>query len=164
MIFIFLISLIFIVTSAQNCYNPQIVSTSYTTQDATILKAVAFISNFYVKCETGDPGHFYAWLGETITPVASVGEGKYQISWTEEVKTAKTGIINVKVYNDTGYLALRKAIRAGEGNLNVPVFTTLKINHSGVYGGPWISCELLAAVFSIAVAYIAIHFRTKLLN
>uniref|UniRef100_A0A6P7FCI1 Translocon-associated protein subunit delta n=1 Tax=Diabrotica virgifera virgifera TaxID=50390 RepID=A0A6P7FCI1_DIAVI len=93
------------------------------------------------------------------------GGNKYQISWTEDVKTATTGNIAIKIYNEIdGYIALKKAVRAGETFVHVPVFTTININHTGVYGGPWISCELLAAVFSIVVAYIAIHFRTKLLN
>ncbi|XP_072380322.1 translocon-associated protein subunit delta-like [Diabrotica undecimpunctata] len=164
MMLLLFLNLLIVAINGQHCDSPQVISTPYTTQDGTILKHVAYISNFFVKCKDGEPGHLYALLGEGLSPVASVGPNKYQISWTEDVKTAKTGNIAIKIYNETGYIALKKAVRAGETFAHVPVFTIININHTGVYGGPWISCELLAAVFSIVVAYIAIHFRTKLLN
>ncbi|XP_056639986.1 translocon-associated protein subunit delta-like [Diorhabda sublineata] len=161
---VFLINLFFTSVNADPCKNAQVISTSYTTKDATILKQVAFISSFYIKCDIGHSSYLYTVLGDVISPVASVGQGKYQISWTEDVKIAQTGDILVNVYNETGYSLLRKAIRNGETISNVPIFTRIKINHSGMYGGPWISGELVAAAFSITIAYIAIHFRMKLLS
>lgn len=155
----------FLLTSnAQQCQNAQVVSTSYTTQDATVLKHIAYISNFQVKCKRGDPGNLYVLLGDVITPVASVGAGKYQISWTEDVKTARTGDIVVPIFNESGYVAAKKMLRTGEDITTVPTFTKIVINHPGIYAGPWISCEFLAVGFSVAIAYIAIHFRSKLLN
>ncbi|CAH1118554.1 unnamed protein product [Phaedon cochleariae] len=160
-----LVAIIFtFIVNSQQCTDPQIISTTYTTQDATILKQVAFISNFQVKCKKGEAGNLYASFKDTISPVASVDSGKYQISWTEDIKTAKTGDTLVKVYDESGYIALRKAMRAGEDVSGVGVFARIVVHHRGTYGGPWISCELLAAAFSIAIAYVAVHFRTKLLN
>lgn len=153
-----------LITYAQQCQNAQVTSTSYTTQDATVLKHIAYISNFQIKCKRGDPGNLYALLGDVITPVASVGVGKYQISWTEDVKIARTGDIVIPVFNESGYSAAKKALRAGEDTGNVPTFTKIVINHPGIYVGPWISCEFLAVGFSVAIAYVAIHFRSKLLS
>lgn len=149
---------------AQQCQNAQITSSSYTTQDATVVKHIAYISNFQIKCKRGDPGNLYALLGDMVAPVASVGVGKYQISWTEDVKTARTGDIVVPIFNETSYVAAKKALRAGEDITTIPTFTKIVINHPGIYVGPWISCEFLAVGFSVAIAYIAIHFRSKLLN
>nr|CAI5838872.1 unnamed protein product [Callosobruchus analis] len=149
---------------AGQCENPQIVSTSYTTQDATILKHVAYIANFHVECKKGDAGNLYALLDDSVTPIASVGKGKYQVSWTEDVKTAKTGEITINIYDETGYSSVRKAQRAGDNLSTVPVFAKIVINHPGVYAGPWFSCECLAVGFSVIVAYMAIHFRSKLLS
>lgn len=162
--FLFLLLLVFHVIITESCQHPHIVSTSYTTQDATILKHIAYIANFFVKCKKGEPGHLYAIFGDVIVPIASVGPGKYQVSWTEDVKTARTGDMTVNIYNETGYTAIRKALRASEDISNVPVFTKISINHPGVYVGPWISCEFLAVGFSVIIAYIAIHFRSKLLS
>ncbi|CAH1971465.1 unnamed protein product [Acanthoscelides obtectus] len=152
------------ISIAEHCQNPQIISTSYTTQDATILKHVAYIANFYVKCKKGEAGNLYAVLENNITPVASVGEGKYQVSWTEDIKTSKTGDITVNIYDEVGYSSVRKALRAGENLFTVPVFAKIVINHPGVYAGPWFSCEFLAVGFSVVIAYMAIHFRSKLLS
>ncbi|XP_023026998.2 translocon-associated protein subunit delta [Leptinotarsa decemlineata] len=150
--------------NGRECIDPKIISTSYYTRDATILKHVAYISNFHVKCRIGESGNLYALFGGEISPVASVGPGNYQISWTTDVKTALTNDVIINVYNESGYTAMRKAKRAGEDISFAPVFTRVTVNNRGLYVGPWISCELLAAVFSIVIAYIAIHFRTKLLS
>lgn len=150
--------------TGHDCQSPQLISTSYTTQDATVLKHVAYISSFYVKCKRGESGNLYALSGDTISPVASVGPGKYQLSWTEDIKTAKTGDLTLNIYNENGYAGIRKALRAGEDISTVPIFSQIKINHPGIYVGPWFSCECLAVSLAVVMAYIAVHFRTKLLN
>lgn len=149
---------------ADQCVDPQVSTNSYTTQDAFILREIAYVTSFNVKCKTGDPANLYALIGNAVSPVAQVASGTYEISWTEDVKSARTGNIPVSLYDENGYAALKKALRNNEDISSVPVFTEIFVNSPGVYSGPWLSCELLAVGFSIAVVYTAIHFRTKLLN
>lgn len=167
--FSIIISLVCIVfsatfTKAEQCVEPRISSNSYTTQDAFILREIAYVVNFHIKCKSGDSSNLYALIGNTVTPVAQISFGLYEISWTEEVKGARTGNIAVSLYDESGYAVLKKTIRNNEDISVVPVFAQVSVNHPGIYSGPWLSCEFLAVGFSIAVAYAAIHFRTKLLN
>lgn len=163
---VFLFSVVFPFTfvTANQCVEPQVSSNSYTTQDAFILREIAYVSNFNVKCKSGEASNLYALIGTTITPVAQVAAGLYEISWTEDVKGARTGNIVLNIYDENGYAALKKALRNNEDVSSVPVFTQVSVNHPGIYSGPWLSCEFLAVGSSIAVAYAAIHFRAKLLN
>lgn len=151
------------VTSDQ-CSDPQVASNSYTTKDAFILREIAYVSNFHIKCKSGKLSNLYALIGNTIAPVAQVSSDLYEISWTEDIKGARTGNIPVNLYDENGYAALKKAFRNNEDISGIPVFAQVSVNHPGIYSGPWLSCEFLAVGFSIAVAYAAIHFRTKLLN
>lgn len=150
--------------SADQCVGPKVSSNSYTTQDAFILREIAYVTNFQIECTTGKATNLYALIGNAVTPVAQVASGMYEISWSEDVKVAKTGQLSVKLYDENGYASLKKALRNSEDILSVPVFAEVLINSPGVYSGPWLSCEFLAVGFSIAVAYAAIHFRTKLLS
>lgn len=150
---------------ADNCQNPQLISKFYSTQDATVLSNIAFISEFNVKCQKGQSGNLYAlFSNDVIVPISTVGPSKYQLSWTEELKAAKTGDITVKIFDENGYSAIRKALRNGEDISSVPPFSSITVNHTGTYIGPWISCEFLAVVISLAVAYYAISFRSKLIS
>lgn len=152
------------VSASGTCINPEITSTSYTTEDATILTHIAYISEFSVKCNSGSATNLYALMGETIQPVGVTGLSRYQISWTEDIKTARTGDITIKLYDEDGFAIFRKTQRAG-GNLGeVTAFASVNVNHPGTYKGPWISCECLAVAFSVVVCYYAIQFRAKLLS
>lgn len=156
--------LAFAVAAYGTCVNPEITSTSYTTEDATILTHIAYISEFTVKCNSGLASNLYALMGETIQPVGVTGPSRYQISWTEDIKTARTGDITIKLYDEDGFAIWRKTQRTG-GNLGeVTAFGSVIVNHPGTYKGPWISCECLAVAFSAVVCYYAIQFRAKLLS
>ncbi|KAL3270958.1 hypothetical protein HHI36_021461 [Cryptolaemus montrouzieri] len=153
-------------TSSAACKDVQVSTKSYTTEDATVLSQIAYISEFRVKCNpiSANPGNLYALFKENIIPVANVAPNKYQISWTEDLKTAQVGDINVNIFDEEGYSALKKASRSGESLQEVPHFFTITINHPGSYKGPCISCEFLAAIFSLLIAYYAIHLRMKFVS
>lgn len=148
----------------EKCLNPDIKSKTYTTDDATILKHIAYINEFEVKCEAGGAGRLYALMGDSILPIASVGPHKYQLSWTEDVKTAKVGLITVDVYDEAGYMQVKRALRIGEDFKAVRPFARIEIRHHGVYQGPMISCEVVASVLSIVIAYYALSFKSKLVS
>ncbi|RZC40333.1 TRAP-delta domain containing protein [Asbolus verrucosus] len=100
--------------AVSSCESPEIISSTYTTEDATVLTHIAYISEFTVKCGSGSVSNLYALMGGAVQPIGVIGPSKYQISWTEEVKSARTGDITIKIYDDDGFALLRKAQRAGE--------------------------------------------------
>ena len=87
---------------------------------------------------------------------------RYQISWTTEVKHAKTGDHEVNLFDEEGYTAAKRAIESGEESAVKPL-VTIVVNYPGAYKGPWINSELLAAALSILVFYLAYSSKTTLL-
>lgn len=63
-----------------SCTNPEVTSKSFTTQDATIVSNIAYISEFTVKCDSGDIGSIYAELDGNVVPVSIVGPNRYQVN------------------------------------------------------------------------------------
>ena len=60
------------------------------------------------------PGlNLYAELSAgVVVPVALVPQtNSYQVSWVKEHNKAQTGTINIKMYDNEGYVAYRKAQR-----------------------------------------------------
>ncbi|XP_066155423.1 translocon-associated protein subunit delta [Euwallacea fornicatus] len=147
------------------CINPQVTSKSFTTQDATIVAHIGFISEFQVTCSSGAVSSLYAELQDhSIVPVAVVGDNIFQVSWTEDSKTAKKGQYNIRIFDEEGYAAIRKALRASEPISSVPEFFTVTINHSGAYNGPWLRSEFVAVIISLLVSYFAISTKAKIVS
>nr|CAD7195006.1 unnamed protein product [Timema douglasi] len=127
-------------TSAEVCSNPDVTASAYTTQDATVLTSIAFIADFTLKCGNGAKGiPLYAEIDGKTVPAARTGDDKYQVSWTEEVKKARSGDYNVNLFDDEGYAALRKAVRSGEDASTVKPLVTVVVNYPGAYQGPWLN-------------------------
>lgn len=85
------------------------------------------------------------------------------MSWTEEIKTARSGDKEIRIFDEEGYTLLRKAIRSDEDTSAVPSIFTVVLNHPGTYNGPWLKSEFVAVVISFVVAYFAISSRSKVL-
>ncbi|KAF2890643.1 hypothetical protein ILUMI_15530 [Ignelater luminosus] len=147
-----------------SCTNPQVTSKSFTTQDATIVTNIAYISEFNLKCSSGSVSHLYADVDGIIVPVSEIAPNNYQVSWTEEIKTARRGDVTLRLFDEDGYTTLRKAIRAGEDLSAVSPLFTVTINHPGAFTGPWLKSEFLAAALAFVVAYLALSSRSKLLS
>uniref|UniRef100_C6FX27 Translocon-associated protein subunit delta n=1 Tax=Phlebotomus arabicus TaxID=578135 RepID=C6FX27_9DIPT len=152
--------------SSETCSNAQVKgATSYTTTDATIVSQIAFVTEFSLECS--NPGaekvSLFAEVDGRITPVAVIGDTKYQVSWNEEVKKARSGDYNVRLYDEEGYGAVRKAQRSGEES-NVKPLATVVVRHSGSYTGPWFNSEILASGLIAVVAYFAFATRSKILS
>nr|CAD7408504.1 unnamed protein product [Timema poppensis] len=155
---------LFSFTSAEVCSNPDVTASAYTTQDATVLTSIAFIADFTLKCGNGAKGiPLYAEIDGKTVPAARTGDDKYQVSWTEEVKKARSGDYNVNLFDDEGYAALRKAVRSGEDASTVKPLVTVVVNYPGAYQGPWVNSEFMAAVLSLLVWYLAYSAKSKLL-
>lgn len=152
-------------TSANVCVKPEVTASAYTTQDATILTNIAFVAEFTLKCGNQISGlPLYAEINGKTLPAARVGDdNKYQVSWTEEVKKARSGDYSVNLYDEEGYAAMRKAIRSGENPSSVKPLVTVVVNHPGAYQGPWVNSEFMAAILSVFVWYLAFSAKSKLL-
>lgn len=157
--------LLFTCVSADVCTKPEVSASAYTTQDATVLTSIAFVAELTLNCGnlvTGLP--LYAEINGKTLPAARIGDGnKYQVSWTEDVKKARSGDYSVNLYDEEGYAALRKAIRSGEDSSSVKSLVTVVVNHPGAYQGPWVNSEFMAAILSVLVWYLAFSARSKLL-
>lgn len=148
------------------CKDPQTSSLSYTTQDGMVVAEIAFISEFVLTCSNKVTGlSLYGEVEGKILPVMKVdGHTKYQISWTEEIKKARSGDYVIRIFDEEGYGNLKKAIRSGEDPKSVIPLTTITLNYSGAYLGPWVNSEFLAAVLLIGAWYVAFVHKSKLLS
>lgn len=148
------------------CVKPEVSASQYTTQDATVLTNIAYVAEFTLKCSNGAKGiPLYAEVAGKTLPAAKIGEdNKYQVSWTEDLKKAKSGDYSVNLYDEEGYGALRKAIRSGEDISTVKPLVTIVVNYPGAYQGPWVNSEFMAAVLSCVVWYLAFSAKSKLLS
>lgn len=153
-------------SEASVCKDPTISSLSYTTQDGMVVAEVAFISEFIVQCSNKvDKLALYGEIDGKLLPVMKVdGRTKYQVSWTEEIKKARSGDYIINIYDEEGYGNLKKAIRSGEDTKSVTPLSTITINYAGVYLGPWVNSEFLAAVSLIGAWYLAFVHKSKLLS
>ena len=69
---------------ANSCKDLKIESSSFTTQDATIVSQIAFISEFTVKCSNEGAVESLVLFAEAegrLSPVARVGSNKFQVSF-----------------------------------------------------------------------------------
>jgi len=150
---------------AETCQNPEVSASAYVTEDATILMNVAFTTQFTLKCSNGakDISLYAEVEGKALPAVRLSADNKYQVSWTEEVKKARSGDYSVKLYDEESYAAIRKAHRNGEDPESVKPLAVVLLNNPGVYQGPWINSELLAALLAALVSYAAFSAKSKLL-
>jgi len=150
---------------ASSCSSPSITATSFTTQDATIVTNIAYVSQFKLSCD-GKPGDIPLFAevgGKPLSVVKNKEGGEYIVSWLEDTKKAPRGNFEIKIYDDEGYAAVRKAQRSGEDASSVQPLGVVVLNHPGAYNGPWINSELAALVAASGVLYYAVITKTKLM-
>ncbi|XP_053984923.1 translocon-associated protein subunit delta [Hylaeus volcanicus] len=151
--------------SGETCQKPEVVASAYVTEDATILTNIAFTTQFVLKCSNGVKGiTLYAEVEGRALPAARLSsDNKYQVSWTEDVKKAHSGDYRINLYDEERYAAIRKAYRNGEDASSVKPLVVVVLNNPGVYLGPWVNSELLAALLAALVSYFAFSSKFKLL-
>ncbi|XP_034939663.1 translocon-associated protein subunit delta [Chelonus insularis] len=150
---------------AETCQKPEVTASAYVTEDATILTNVAFTTQFTLKCSNGvkDISLYAECEGKILPAVRLSADNKYQVSWTEDIKKARSGDYNVKLYDEEGYAAIRKAYRNGEDPESIKPLAVVMVNNPGIYQGPWINSELLAVFLAALVSYAAFSAKSKLL-
>ena len=86
----------------------------------------------------------------------------YQVSWTKDVKAAKTGDHSVALYDAEGYSSVKRSRERGEAVTAAPL-VTIVVNYAGSYTGPLLNSEHIAACLAAAVFYLAFSSKSKLL-
>lgn len=85
----------------------------------------------------------------------------YEISWSEPIKKARSGEISVRIFDEEGYGAFRKAQRSGDMS-NVKELHTVKFYHQGTYKGPSIQIEFLVTILFGIIFYFARSSMNKI--
>ncbi|XP_018330409.1 translocon-associated protein subunit delta [Agrilus planipennis] len=155
-------SVLIAAVNCDSCVRPEVSLKPFTTEDATVVTNIAYIAEFDLKCESGSVNNLYADIEGRIGPISKVGPTSYQVSWVEEVKSAKTGDRVIRLFDEEGYVALRKAIRSGQDITSVEPLVYVVLNHPGAFTGPWFRSESVAVVVGFIIAYIAVSSRSKL--
>jgi len=137
---------------------------TYTTQDASVLTSIAYVTEFHLTCD-GKEVQGAALYAESQGRILQVGEnkGNYQVSWVEDLATATKGDHILRIVDDDGVSVVRKAQKTGASIDGLKPLVTLTLNHPGAYTGPWLNSEHLAAIMGVVVVYVAITSKSKLL-
>ncbi|XP_018015087.2 translocon-associated protein subunit delta, partial [Hyalella azteca] len=143
------------------CENAVVEASGFTTLDATIVSKVAYISDFTLTCSNGAKDiSLYAETSSGVAGVArSLDGSRYQVSWISDIASAPSGVQDIKLFDEQGYSALKKAQRSGESSSGVKPLATISLYHPGAYRGPWVQSETIAVICSIAIFYYA--FKQK---
>merc|ERR1712168_337923 len=152
----------------ETCTSPTVSTDTYTSKNIALSTETAYVAEFTVGCQEDTKGfNLYAELeAGHLVPVAYVPESSsYQVSWAKDHKKAVTGAITLKMFNDEGYAAYRKAQRS-EGDLSAvaPLFT-VTINHPGASReGLFVQTEFIAVVTSLLVWWGANTMRSQIME
>ncbi|XP_066912906.1 translocon-associated protein subunit delta-like [Clytia hemisphaerica] len=156
------------IVSADQCTSPTVHASTYTSKSVALSVETAYLSELTVQCSEGvSTLDLYAEIEGVIVPVASIPdkEGTYQISWAKDHKKATTGKINIKVFNNEGYNAYRKAQRNEEDVSSVKALFTVTVNHPGVSReGLFVQTEFLAVVAALLLFWTANSMRNQIME
>merc|ERR1711862_463603 len=164
-VLVFILATCVAYSAGEACEGAQVDAVSFTAQDATLVTKIAFIADFTLTCSNGAKDvSLYAETVDGVVGVARSVDGvKYQVSWVEDAASAKSGDHMVKLYDEQGYSALRKAQRSGEDTGAVASIATINVYHPGAYKGPWVQSETLAIFFAILIYYYAFSQKAQLM-
>ncbi|VVC87209.1 translocon-associated protein subunit delta [Leptidea sinapis] len=163
-LFFALLAVTFNTISAQTCQNPKVEAASFTSLDATIVTEIAYITEFTLKCDNPLPENYplYAEVDSKSLAAAQVGENRYQVSWTMEPSKARAGVYEVRIHDEEGWAAVRRARRNDPAAVVAPLLA-IQLIHPGSFSGPLVNSEVLATALSIIVAYTAIRHKANIL-
>lgn len=65
--------------NCSSCENPQITSKTFTTQDATVVLNIAYVTEFEVQCKSGTLSNLYADIDGAVVPISVIGPNTYQV-------------------------------------------------------------------------------------
>lgn len=89
---------IFSISFGLSCTNPTVESAkSFTTQDATIVSQIAFITEFTLKCnnKASETTQLFAEFDGKFSPVARIGIDQFQVSQIQENSNSNFTFISI---------------------------------------------------------------------
>lgn len=154
-----------IVTYGDTCLSPQVKSQTYSTPEAVVASETVLIMEFTLTCKNGLRNiNLYADIGGRTLPATKTADpNKYQISITDEHKKLPSGSYELRIFDEEGFAALRKAQRSGESTDSLKPLFTVTLKHPGIWSGPVVQSEFVAAMSAITVWWLAYRTRSKLL-
>ena len=152
---------------AEPCLSPVVTHTSYTSSEAATATETVFIVSFDVTCknEGAAKPNLYAVLASAegqarsaVKSAAKSGAG-YQISFSGTHEDLPKGAYGVRLYDEDGFAALKKAQRQ-EGaeeaaEAAVEPLAQLALEHGGVWKGELIRGETVALTLAFVCFYLA---------
>merc|ERR1712055_375295 len=161
---------VLVMVSAETCTSPSVSTDTYTSKYIALSTETAYVAEFSVACKEEDVKGFnlYAELeAGVLVPVAQVPEtNSYQVSWVKDHKKAETGAIPIKMYDDEGFTAYRKAQRSEGGDASevAPLFT-ITVEHPGATKeGLFVQTEFIAVVGALLVWWCANSMRSQIME
>ncbi|XP_015760452.1 PREDICTED: translocon-associated protein subunit delta-like isoform X2 [Acropora digitifera] len=151
-------------SSGETCVGAKPTADIYSTRNILLSRETVFIVEFSLKCNNNVKGvALYAEVNGKVMPVTvSSDDAKYQVSWAESHKEAKSGIYTLSFYDEAGYAAYRKALRSGTENEAKPLFT-VDIDHKGAgREGLYVQTEFIAVVAALLIWWSANNVKSKL--
>ncbi|XP_061186532.1 translocon-associated protein subunit delta-like [Saccostrea echinata] len=147
-----------------SCASPEIKAETYTTTEAIVSTETVFIVQFTLACQNKVRDmNLYADINGKTLPVTKTDRPDfYQVSISDDHKKLPAGKYEVRLYDEEGYSALRKAQRSGESVDSIKPVTTITINHPGVWKGPIVQSEFVAVFIAILVWYFAYSTKSQL--
>jgi|ERR1712198_198521 len=162
-------------SAEQQCLSPTLTHTSYTSSEASTARETVFIVSFGLTCknEAASTPNVYAVLasgeGKTLSPVktaAKTGAGSYQISFSGEHGDLPRGAYAVRLYDEDGFAALKKAQRQEGGEeaaeAAVQPLSQLTLEHNGVWKGELVRGETVALALALVCFYLAHSAKSRI--
>jgi translocon-associated protein subunit delta len=84
------------------------------------------------------------------------------LSWTLPHKQAASGEIKIKVYDEEGFSALKKAQRNGEDLSKIKELKQFELEHQSNYAGFYIQSEYVAIVSFAVIFYFAQSLKSDI--
>ncbi|BFZ08285.1 hypothetical protein BsWGS_11324 [Bradybaena similaris] len=147
------------------CLAPVVKSQTYSTPEAVVSTDTVLIAEFTLTCKNNLKNiNLYADIGGRTIPATKTYEpNKYQISISDEHKKLPPGTYEIRIFDEEGFAALRKAQRSGESTDSLKPLFTISLSHQGIWSGPLLQSEFVAAMTAIIVWWLAYTARGKLL-
>lgn len=140
--------------------------TTYSTSDGLVIAKVAVTATFRLGCSPGtqEPQlHAETSDGQYLAVTAAHDRNEFkEVSFIEEAAKSKSRWIEINVFDDATYQKILDARQSGSSERAYQPMKTISISHYGVYGGPMIKMETIAAIALIGSFLFAQSVRNKL--
>lgn len=150
---------------AQHCNDPKFSDVkTFSSQDTKLNTETAYVVQFRVQCagNAKNVPFFGAVNGNFLASSADESGERYEISWSEPTEKARSGEVVVRIYDEEGFSAYKKAQRTNGDLSKVKELKSVSFYHQGAYRGPSVQSELLVTVLFGAVFYWAQSIRNKI--